>query len=383
MKRLNSYIQNGVVSSTAYFSRVKIPFIILMLQAVCANLSFSFVPFFLKQQGFSLPGIVLLYTLYSGLSLATISLVQTYFLRNFLAAGFLVFSLAAVSFAVFSTSLSFFIYAFLIAINIAIYWITLNYIFFRNSQRKTNAVDSSFYMVLPGLISIIIPPLGAVFAQAFGFSKLFILSSILFIIPIGIVLKYVPQEKISTSFFNGVRNFKGLKTITLLEGSLQHFNGAIIPIYALLFLESSFDVGFFLGYVGIVGLAITLILSNKSDKSQKRKGFIKILFFLLAVSIATLFFAKNVVAWYIAVGLFTIIYTISSPLRLAISLDAKKPDLEFWKTREFFLNVGRMLTLGFAAFFFFMKSYLPLFILFGIIALVYPFVVNYKLTDIE
>ncbi|MEK6899856.1 MAG: MFS transporter, partial [Nanoarchaeota archaeon] len=331
-----SYIQNVAVSSTSYFSRVKIPFIILMLQAVCANLSLSFIPFFLKQQGFSLFWIISLYALYTGLSLFTIPLVKTYSVRNFLAAGFLVFTLAVVSFAVFPTSISFFIYAFLISVNIAIYWTTLNYIFFKNSKKNTNAVDSSFYMVMPGLISIAIPPIGAAFALAFGFNRLFLLASILFLLPVWMVLRYVPQEKINTSFFRGIRNFKGLKTITLLEGSLQHFNGAIIPVYALLFLESGFDVGFFLGYLGIVGLAIALILSKRSDKSQKRKGFIKILFFMLAVSTITLFFAKTIVAWYVAVGLFTIIYTISSPLRLAISLDAKKPDLEFWKTREFF-----------------------------------------------
>lgn len=383
MKKICTSIQNVMVSSATYFSHVKIPFIILMLQTVCVNISLSFIPFFLKQQGFSLSWIVLLYALYTGLSLATIPLVKTYSVRNFLATGFLIFSLAAFSLAVFPTTISFFMYAVFIAINIAIYWVPLNYIFFKNSQKKTNAVDSSFYMVLPGLITVIAPPLGAAFAQAFGFGKLFILAAILFMIPIWMVLKYVPQEGVSTSFFKGIRNFKGLKTITLLEGSLQHFNGAIMPIYALLFLESSFDVGFFLGYLGIVGLAIALIISKKSDQSQKRKGFIKILFFLLAVSITTLFFAKTVVAWYIAVGLFTLIYTISSPLRLAISLDAKKPDLEFWKTREFFLNVGRMFTLGFAAFFFFIGLYLPVFVLFSIIALAYPFIVNYKLTDIS
>ena len=61
----------------------------------------------------------------------------------------------------------------------------------------------------------------------------------------------------------------------------------------------------------------------------------------------------------------------------------EEPDLEFWRAREFFLNVGRVFTLGFAALFFFMGFYLPVFLLFGIIALAYPFIVNYKLTDIE
>ncbi len=197
------------------------------------------------------------------------------------------------------------------------------------------------------------------------------------------VWKYVPEERFVLDFVRGLRNFKGLKTITILEGSLQHFSGAIVPIYALLFLKTTLDVGLFLGYTGLIGFAIAIFLSMRSDHSQKRKKFIQILFLLMAVSIVVLPSARNAAAWYVAVGIFTVIYSISSPLRLAISLDAKKPDLEFWKTREFLLNIGRTITLGIAALIFFLQLYLATFILFALIALVYPFIVNYKLTDIK
>ena len=355
----------------------------MVLNTLCIIFSLSLLPLFLKEQGYGLYHIILLYALYTGLSAAIIPLVGRFSTRRFLMLGFLFFAFAVASFSLLPVSISFFFYAFFIAANICIFWITLNYIFFRSSDKTTNAVDSSFYMLTPGLIAAVIPPLSAVFAHAFGYRWLFGLSAILFLIPIWLVWKYVPEEKYVLDFVRGLRNFKGLKTITILEGSLQHFSGAIVPIYALLFLKTTLDVGLFLGYTGLIGFAIAIFLSMRSDHSQKRKKFIQILFLLMAVSIVVLPSARNAAAWYVAVGIFTVIYSISSPLRLAISLDAKKPDLEFWKTREFLLNIGRTITLGIAALIFFLQLYLATFILFALIALVYPFIVNYKLTDIK
>ena len=195
-------------------------------------------------------------------------------------------------------------------------------------------------MLTPGLIAAVIPPLSAVFAHAFGYRWLFGLSAILFLIPIWLVWKYVPEEKYVLDFVRGLRNFKGLKTITILEGSLQHFSGAIVPIYALLFLKTTLDVGLFLGYTGLIGFAIAIFLSMRSDHSQKRKKFIQILFLLMAVSIAVLplpEMRRLVCCCRHFHGDLQHLFAFAA----YHILRRQKPDLEFWKTREFLLNIGK------------------------------------------
>ena len=92
--------------------------------------------------------IILLYALYTGLS-AYNSVGQAILDAPLSDARFSFFAFAVASFSLLPASISFFLYAFFIAANICIFWITLNYIFFRNSEKNTNAVDSSFICSLP------------------------------------------------------------------------------------------------------------------------------------------------------------------------------------------------------------------------------------------
>ncbi len=367
-----------------YFSRVKAGFFLLLLFSICANFSSSFIPFYFKEQGFSLSAIILMYTIYASVGLLLIPFIRTFSVRRYLTAGLLVFSLALLSLAFLPASLSFYAYAFLSALNLILFWLPLNYLFFLHSSKNTNATDSSLYMVAPGIIAMIMPLLGAFAVSKWGYPWLFGIAAVLYSLPLFFVLKKIPAEKISTtSFKESIHSFKGLKTLTMLEGALQYFNGIVIVVYALIFLKNTTQVGYFLSYLGLLGFVIGMILSRNSDKSQKRKIFIFILFLLMSLSIFMLPLAGTNIIWFVMVGIFNVIYTVSSPLRLAISLDTRIPDMSFWRVREFFLNVGRVTTLALTVLLFSLERYLPVFILFGVIALFYPFVVNYKLTELK
>ena len=103
----------------------------------------------------------------------------------------------------------------------------------------------------------------------------------------------------------------------------------------------------------------------------------------MSVSFLILLAVKTVLGWYIAMGAVMIIEAISYPLRLAISLDAKQPTISFWAMREFFLNLGRAVTLGISWIFFMKELYWPVFVLFAGIALVYPLLIQKKLKGLH
>lgn len=384
MKQYLNAIRNIVVAPELYFSRVKSGFFLLLLYSLCANFSSSFVPFYFKEQGFSLAWIIFMYTIYASVGILFIPFFRTFSMRTYLLAGFVVFSLALASLAFLPSSHSFLIYAVLLGLNVVIFWLPLNYLFFLNSNKGTNAVDSSLYMVAPGVIAMVLPLFGAAFANSFGYAWLFGLAALLYLFPILFVYKKIPKEKITTvPFKEGVRHFKGLKTISMLEGALQYFSGVVVAVYALLFLKTNLEVGYYLSYLGLLGFVIGMLLSQYSDKNQKRKSFIFVLFALMSLSIFILPLVKESAHWFIAVGIFSIIYTISSPLRLAVSLDVRVANMDFWKVREFFLNVGRAVTLLLTVFLFTLQQYFLVFALFGCIALAYPFLVNHKLKEVK
>ena len=289
-------IQKSISTAGTYLSRTKWGFLILMFNIFFVNFSSSFIPLFFKEQGYSLYLIMLLYTLYAVVGALFIPFMDVFYVRTFLIVGFLIYSLRLASLAFLPPALSAFMYAFLLGLHLAFFWIPLNYLFFKKSSRETNAVDSSLYMVIPGLISIIIPPIGAAFAYAFGYSWLFGVTALLSLLPCWFILKYIPEERCAAGFMDGITHFKGLKTITFCEGALQDFSSLVIVIYALVFLKTYLEVGFFLGYLGLVSFVIAILLSIRSDKTQRRKGHIFILFILMALSIIGLFFAKNSVA---------------------------------------------------------------------------------------
>ena len=325
-----------------------------------------------------------MYAIYAAVGMILIQFFRNFSMRTYLIASFLVFSSALASLAFLPSSISIYVYASLIGLNLILFWLPLNYLFFLKSSKETNAVDSSLYMVAPGVIAMVLPLFGAAIANSFGYTWLFGLAALLYLFPILFVYKKIPTEKITTiPFMEGVRHFKGLKTISMFEGALQHFNGIVLAVYALLFLKTSLQIGYFFSYLGLLGFVIGMLLSRYSDRKQKRKVFIFVLFSLMSLSIFMMPFSKNSVAWFIIVGIFSVIYTISSPLRLAVSLDVRVPDMSFWKVREFFLNIGRVTTLLLTVLLFVFKQYSLVFALFGSIALAYPFLVSYKLKEVK
>ena len=69
---------------------------------------------------------------------------------------------------------------------------------------------------------------------------------------------------------------------------------------------------------------------------------------------------------------------VSAPIRLALSMDVKQVDLNFWVAREWLLNLGRFVTLGISAYLFYVQEYWAVFGMYAVICVVYPFIAWWK-----
>ena len=366
-----------------HLSRLKQGYIILLMQISIGLFAFSFVPLFLKEKGYSSFFLFFLYALYTGVGVLLIPLFRRFYLKKYLIIGFVCFMTLALMFVFYIEHYSYYFYALLEGFTFVFFWIPLNYLFFRTSSSQTNATDSSLYMTIGSLFGIFIPPLGALVIKYGNYQWLF--GSVLFLelIPLYYLWRKVSEEQEDVRFFESVSSFKGLKTITFCEGSLHFFDTVVIPIYTLLFLKAELSYGLFLSYVGVVGAIVGFSLSHYSDKSGSRKKYLFPLFFMMIFSILILSLAHTFFWWMIAVGFYFVLATISDPLRLAVSLDSKKSTLGFWSVREFFLNLGRVVTLALAAFFFYFEMYWPVFVLFALIVGIYPFLIKVKLKQVR
>ncbi|MDO8655977.1 MAG: hypothetical protein Q7K45_01955 [Nanoarchaeota archaeon] len=160
-------------------SRVKSGFYTMLAHDVLATFAFSFVFLFFLQHGYSLEWIIASYVLYAAIAIIVCSTVRTYSIKTFLMLSFIGYSLISLN-VWFYTQYSLLIYAIMLSILIIFYWLPLNYLFFKSSSKLTGAMDSSFYMVFPSILGIIMPPLGAYVIKTLGYSWLFGFAAVLF-----------------------------------------------------------------------------------------------------------------------------------------------------------------------------------------------------------
>lgn len=366
---------------SSYLNKLKGGFMFLFIHIGLSTLSFAFIPLFLFEKSFTLWQIIMIFSIYCGLAALFISLVNTYKIRNFMLTGLVIYGLAALS-LILDIKIAIYFYGLILALGMMLFWVPLNYVFFKNSNKHTNASDSSWYIILPGILGVILPPIAALMIKNIGYSWLFFIVFLAYLISAYLVRNLIPDETIISNTFESIKKYKGLKTITLFEGSLHFLTAAILPTYTMLFLKTENEFGMFLSYIGLVGLIIAIILAKKSDDKLERKNYIYFLGFFMMISVALMAFISTKTQWIIIMGFYTIFYNISFPLRNAIVIDHKKPDLGLWKAREIILNIGRVITLSISAVLFYYELYKYVFFMYAIMIFVYLIFINYKIKDI-
>ena len=365
-----------------FLKKINPGILFLGLNGFLATFAFSFVPIFLVGKGFSFSQIIFLYAIYTGLSSLLLLFIPRFHVKKSIFFGIFAYSLMAFVFVYYTTA-SYLLYALFSALSIIFFWIPLNYFIFKEGKGNSNASDSSFYVVLPGVISIIIPPISSLVITNFGYQALFLITAMIYLLAMLIFWNLVREEVIDVKTSESIRSFKGFKSISLIEGSLHFFVGTIIPVYSLMFFKTARSFSYFLSYLGLIAFIIALFIAKRSDKTRRRKRYLYILLAAMAASIFLLPFAKTSFAWIITIIPLTLFYTVSYPIRLAILLDKKKPDLGFWKAREIFLNFGRLITLSISALLFYYQMFWAVLLMYGILLIPYIFLVEYKLKHVR
>jgi MFS family permease len=385
-------LKNDLSEVRRVFSQVKVGFFNLLIITSISAMAGTYLTLYYLERGLAIDQIIFFFLGAYGLSVLFNPLVRRYRLSVSISLGFLCYVLMYVSLIIPSVWLSLGMAAFFLSWAVVLLWVPLNRIYYQGSERRANALSSSIYMLFPSVLAIFLPLVGMKIAESLGYKVLFSLGALLFLG--GAAYAYHSVKKVievggtkevseEAPFFEAWKNFKGIKTLTIFEGALQSFSIAMIPLLSLRFLQEKSEIGWFFSYLGVLSFIVALALAIWSDHQKKRKVLLYIMFFFMGLLLVGLTFVENAEQWVLVIGLYSLVNSLSLPLRLAISLDVKEPSLGFWKIREWFLNVGRIIFLAMGAVFLYRGSFWAVFAAYTLLCLAYPLLVKKKLIMIN
>ncbi|MBI2572627.1 hypothetical protein HYV86_02095 [Candidatus Woesearchaeota archaeon] len=357
-------------------------YLLVLFHAILSTFSFSFIPTLFKNVE---NPVFFLLTMYAVSTLAGVIfmlLARRFVLRRYVRIGLWLHGLNLLQVVLLPPHIALWVYSVVLGLIFVCYWIPFNTVFYGGAQKNTNASYSAIYFASYSLIAILIPPLAAFLLERVGYLAVFSVVALFYIVGSFWITKFIPEQTHTIVLHDVVTKFKGLKTISMMEGAAHYAKGVIIPVYTLIYITREQNFGFFLSYVALIAFFIALYLCYHSDRTQQRMKYLFFLLFGLAGSFVALAFVHTLTFWLIVVGVLTIFYDISVPLRLAVSMDVKKNDLDFWYSRELFLNIGRSIMLAVAAVLFYFGFSAVIFGLFAVMLMIYPFLLRYKFKEL-
>ncbi|MFH1433218.1 MAG: MFS transporter [archaeon] len=328
----------------------------LSLQSFAISLIAVFIPIYLLSLGYSLDYVIIYFIVYYGcLGLfAPLSalLANRFGLKHMiiLRTPFLIIFLLGLH-NITTLTISPLIISALGGFGSSLYWVSINSMFARHSDKLHRGTQSGNYISLPQIASLIGPTIGGFITLLYGFPALF-LTAIAFIILSMLPLFMTPETKphINYSFRKMINNKNYIKYATyfILTGP-RFIAGAIFwPLFIYWGLSgSATGTGFSQTLTGVGVLAFTYYTARKSDKKGKT-SLIKKGALLLALLWFARIYATSASEFYIysfLAGLFTVLIDVPFTAASFDTANRENPD-EFIVVREISIALGRVLTLG-------------------------------------
>ena len=276
----------------------------------------------------------------------------------------------------------FYIIPVLIGAEMAFYWIPLNILFIRNTESKTMGKSMSKFLVVPKILSMLSPVIGAFIAVRFGFTSLFSLAMVL------LLFVFVPILSLRSEKTNFIFSWQKMREI--FNDNKQYFIPEVIDnlaedamviftIFIYIKLASTLQVGIIGTITAIAALFFTFTLGKLTDNWDKHK-LLKIGAVLLSFAWITNFFIgeylPNKWLFYVATVFATLALKVFLvPYGSLMLNQARKSDAQFIVLREIPVVLGRIILYSSAIL---LYKNLPILFLFVGLLLIYFWFFNSK-----
>lgn len=279
----------------------------------------------------------------------------------------------------------FYIIPIVIGAEMAFYWMPLNILFVRNTKAENMGNSISKFFVIPSILTIGSPLIGAFIAINFGFLTLFFFAMVL------LLFTFLPVISLRSEKTNFI--FSWVKILEIFRKNKQYFipevvdniaedAGVVLLIFIYLKLISALQVGIIGTITSSAALLFTFTIGKLTDKWDKHK-LLKIGAALVSlgwfINFAVGKFIPNQWPFYIAVVFSTLALKVFLvPYGSLLYNRARRDDAQFLILREAPVILGRIILYGTALL---LYNNLPiLFILVGLLFSYFWFFDTRKLT---
>lgn len=271
-----------------------------------------------------------------------------------------------------------------IGMEMAFYWMPLNILFVRNTDKEKMGGAMSKLFVYPRIISMFSPLIGAIITSYFGFNALFVIAMALVVLA---VIPVLPLHSEKTHFEFSIKRikeiFKENKDFFLPEviDNLAEDAGVIWSIFIYLKLASLLQIGIVGTISAVTAILFTLTIGNLTDKWNKHfliKIGATLITLMWVINFAIGQYVPNKWLFYIAtIGMTLSLKTFSIPYGSLMFNRARKDDAQFIVLREVPTILGRLILFALTAL---LSESLPiLFLLVGILFIYFVFLNTKKL----
>lgn len=256
--------------------------------------------------------------------------------------------------------------------SIYLFYVFYNIAHFEKTPQENRGQSSALMFNIPTLISIIAPLLAGFLSQI-NILFLWIISIFSFLVAFYTVSI---QDNFGINFKvrAAMKELKATRILLLIEGVWESLVIGIIPIYTLYFIKTPLFYGVFLSYFSLVSILANFTLGKLTDRLQKRVIFLYPLTIIMAlVTFSFPFATQSITLWIVVAGATGFLLPLFWNISTAMIVDTH-PDLRVaMPGRELLLGLGRIIGLSFAFLSFsYEKSPFLIFIVLGIILLLYP-----------
>ncbi|MDD5171666.1 MAG: hypothetical protein PHF60_01370 [Candidatus ainarchaeum sp.] len=266
--------------------------------------------------------------------------------------------------------------SFLFGTTCFLFWVPFNIMYFGASHGRAASLGTVYFSI-GSLLGLALPLVAASIAQDMGYGMLFLASAALYVIPM-IAALILAESTHSHQLKLCMDELRGFKTLVLLEGAYSEGTFAAVAVISLFYFTTPMEMGVFLSITTLFAVLASVVVSRLSDKSRRRMVYIKL--FGPGLGLVTFLgaLASNAVAWYGAISARNFFASLFWPFTTAIIVDNKRDMAKSMVSREFMLNVGRIIGIGIVLFCsLFLDIYLSLVIL-GVCIMAYPLVIELK-----
>lgn len=348
-----------------------------IIRSVALSFVSIYVPAFLLTHGFSLRETIVFFAVYHGVGLCAVFVLIVPMLRKWGMVKTLrwyyplqIFFLGILLLGN-GESVSVWVAAVVGGIANMIYWVPLNVLFMRHTDRETMAKDFSLFFALPTIFGMVGPLLGALLVVLVGFWATFVVAFL------GLLVSAIPltalqdDDKVDMKFSGSLKLFWRKKFLFFLEGfdNIVEESEWLWGIIIFLLIGSLATPGIIGSLEALGGALFTILVGRYVDKQKSTIVILSASMFLLVLVWGVRFFIETPLPAYLITVASSFVMTLFLVSYFAMIYRKVKgdQDAEFIILREIPTVLGRMVVFGIA---FLVASNVELFFFVPIVAMI-------------